>query len=133
MKLKYSIEINPIIAVLLIVLALFGVDLMWTRQRKQKRTTVHANARPAATSSRMPPAPSPFGKPTPTGEPVPASKVTVERDAPAAKPHSPFGNRTNRPASPDVAERVKQQITQMNADVVDAAKNGANAYVQQHQ
>lgn len=133
MKLKYSIDLHPAVFVLLIVLALFGVDLMWTRQRKQQRATSRPGTQPAATSSRIPPAQPVASKPTPFGEAIPNAKVTIERDEPAARPSSPFGSRTNRPASPDVQERVNQRIAQMNAEVVNAAKNGANAYVEQHQ
>lgn len=129
MKYSISIQLHPVVVVLLILLALIGIDAFWMRQRHSKRATSQ-HVRPTATSNRMPPSSRP---PAPMDEPItPApGTVTVERDE---KPRSPFGSRkASRPIRPDVQDRVSQKIADMNAQVKQAAMNGANAYVRQQQ
>ena len=127
MKYSTKVEVHPLVVVLLILLALVGLDLAWTDKRRTKRTASQPHVRPTATSSRMPP---PFAS-APTREPITPEPgtVTVERDE---KPQGPFGRRPERPASTarkSAAERIKE----MDAEVKQAAMNGANAYVRQQQ
>lgn len=127
MKYSTKVEVHPLVVVLLILLALVGLDLAWTDKRRTKRTASQPHVRPTATSSRMPP---PFSRP-PANEPITPEpgKFTVERDE---KPQGPFGRRPDRPASP-ARKSVEERIAEMNAEVKQAAKEGAFAYVEQHQ
>ena len=114
MKYSIKVDVHPLVAVLLILLALIGLDLAWTQQRKAKRASAPIRPQPGAAP--------------PVREPnAPTGKYTVERDAPpAVPPSSPFGPRRPRPS-------VEERIGSMNAAVKEAAVKGANAYVERQQ
>lgn len=119
MKYSAKFDVHPVVIVLLIALALIGLDLAWTRQRNIKRAT--------AQPSKPQPSAAPFARrdPPPASEPItPMGKYTVERDD---KPPSPFGLR--RSSRPDTSER----IAAMNEAVFSAATQGAAAYAERHQ
>lgn len=111
MKYSIKLDVHPVVFVLLIALALIGLDMAWTRQRKVKRAAAPIQPQPGA---------APFAPREPS---APAGKYTVERGTP---PTSPFGSRRSRPSA-------DEKINSMNAAVFEAAVKGAAAYADRQQ